>query len=386
MMPLKRYESLSKRVNRLLWLVDLLGAVLTAPTRLWRRCFGVRQQPIRKILLTRCDGIGDLVCSIPAIHAIRKRFGDAELVLMVGPWSRDVAELIPGPDRLLVHAPWGYRRLRAVRSDRSLSTDWDALRKIRRERFDIAIDLRGDLLTLLPMLFWGIPRRVGRATRGGGFALTQTVPPVGFGRQHEVDRTLDVAAAVGAAIDDRTATLDVSGALQKAAKQIYQDNKLNPARTIILAPGAQWRWKQWPHFAELVKQLLDEKKQVAIVGAAGDASLAREIIEAVPGVVDLTGQTDLQQLTALFSLCQGFVAVDSGPAHLAAASGAAGVALFGSSEPERFAPISDKVRVLHRTCPFFPCYQRGDCRIPEQWCMERIEADAVYQALVDVLS
>ncbi len=371
-------------MRRFLWIADRLGALLALPWRLLRRPRDLDPADIRNILLLRCDGIGDLVESTPAIRAVRRRFPDAKIELMVGPWAADVAAMIPDVDEVLPYAPWGYRRLRALRRQRSLLVDLRWSRRLRRRRYDLAIDLRGDLLSLLPMAFWKIPRRVGRGTRGGSFALTHQVPAVAPQRQHEVRRTLDVVAWVGGDTGDEALALTPNEAACQRARAAFAAAGLDPAKTILFAPGAQWKWKWWPGFGELAKSLIEAGRQVGVLGAPGEEHFHEEVRAVAPAAVSLIGRFDLTALTAAFSLARGFVAVDSGPAHLAAGMGTPGVMLFGSGRPEQFGPLAENVRIIHQPCPINPCYQRGDCANKDDWCMAKIAPQDVSAALAEV--
>src|SRR5690349_13078459 len=99
-MLLQEYESLSGRVRVFLRIVDQLGSLATIPFK------SKSNLPIsdsfKKILLLRCDGIGDVVFSTPAITALRLRYPNARIDLVVGPWCRDVAAMIPEVDNVLV--------------------------------------------------------------------------------------------------------------------------------------------------------------------------------------------------------------------------------------------------------------------------------------------
>jgi ADP-heptose:LPS heptosyltransferase len=111
--------------------------------------------------------------------------------------------------------------------------------------------------------------------------------------------------------------------------------------------------------------------------------LAREIGE---GAHDLSGAFDLAALAAAFTMVRGFVAVDSGPHHLAAAVGARGVVLFGPTDAARFGSTGPRVRMLVGPCPIRPCYQRGDCARPNDWCMAKIAPARVADELLELLA
>lgn len=386
MLKICQYESLNPSVNRFLWMADRIGAMFCRPPPSSQK--SCTYEGIKRLLLVRCDGIGDLMCSIPAIQAICKTYSSARVDLMVGPWNRDLAEMISGPASVVVHAPWGFRVLRADRRGIGLGEDLRIRRLIRSASYDLAVDLRGDLLSLLPMATWNIPHRVGRLARGGGFTLTRSIG--GEDRiAHEIDRTNRVAEAIGAIVEARQPHLLVSGEAIEKARNILHEQDLSPDRLIILCPFAQWKWKHWPdeHYYELVPWLTRQGYDVILVGGKIDAERAA-ILNKVLGerVKNLTGRLDLKTLAGLFALCRAFVAVDSGPAHLAAATGCDGVVLFGSSDPKRFGPVSNHVRLLQdNQCPLYPCYQGGDCLNQSNWCMKAISVNDVRRALEPML-
>jgi hypothetical protein len=131
MLRLDQYESVSPRVNRLLWLTDRIGAfarrVLPTPHRVV-----LPPEKVRRILLLRCDGIGDLICSIPAIQAICSRYAAARVDLVVGPWNVSLAGMIEGPSSVIAHAPWGYRMLRSDRNGYGFGEDFRIMKQFRK--------------------------------------------------------------------------------------------------------------------------------------------------------------------------------------------------------------------------------------------------------------
>jgi lipopolysaccharide heptosyltransferase II len=368
--------------------VDELGAFATRPFKLKQARSLPIPDAVKKILLVRCDGIGDLVFSTPAIAAVRNRYPNAQLDLVVGPWCRDVAALIPDIDNILLHGPWGYRKLRAVKENISLAEDYRFARRVRHERYDIVIDLRGDLLSIAPMWLWNIPIRIARATRGGDFALTHVVPPVSSDRKHEIERTLDVVAVVGAMSNQQAPQLRVPLTTLEAAKEVFANRGIDLATSILLLPGAQWVWRQWPpqNFHELGRSLLARGYPVVVVGAKTDEAMLDTIVKDAPLIFKIAGDLNLQQLAGALSLCRGFVAAESGPAAIASGVGARGVVLFGPGVPEQFGPRAKDIRIIHEPCGERPCYQRGDCQRKETWCMARINVDRVLSTLEELLS
>jgi ADP-heptose:LPS heptosyltransferase len=381
MLALAQYESINPKVNRFLWCVDRIGALIRKPPSTTLPLPPV--QDMRRILLLRCDGIGDLICSIPAIQAICAHYSSAQVDLMVGPWNQPLASMIPGPANVLAHAPWGYRVLRTARKGLWLSEDMRMRRVVRECGYNMVIDLRGDLLSLVPMWLWGIPVRVGRVARGGGFAVTHSVSGNTDRTAHEVERTKHVACRVGAEQAPDFPRLEIPADTKSFAGQMLNSHGLAPDRTIVLCPFAQWEWKCWPmpSYVELCRLLAKKGFKAVVVGGPENLQEAVEF-SCATGAVNLAGSLGLHALAGLFSICRSFVGVDSGPAHVAGAAGASGVVLFGSSDPQRFGPCSDKIHLVQRSdCPYYPCYQRGPCQNEANWCMEGITVDDVMPLL-----
>ena len=185
-----KYESLSFWVRLGLFFVDLAGAVLFFPCRLLqRRHRQYDPRDIKKILILRMDGLGDLVISTAALREIRKGFPEAEITLAIGPWSQGIAPCIPFYDHLIVHDAFAFGVFRGERRI-NLGQEWAFIRRLRKGRFDLGIDLRGDILSIIPLFLSGIPFRFGRDRWGGGFLLTHPVSTDRSKDVHEKDKTL----------------------------------------------------------------------------------------------------------------------------------------------------------------------------------------------------
>ena len=155
---------------------------------------------------------------------------------------------------------------------------------------------------------------------------------------------------------------------------------------IVLCPGAEYGpAKRWParHFAALASLLALEWPEavIAIVGSAKERLLATEIA-ALSGeaLVNLCGETSLEDAIALLAMAGGVVSNDSGLMHVTAALGRPQVAVFGSSDPRHTPPRSARARVewLHLECS--PCFER-DCPLGHLNCLNRIAPATVFESL-----
>jgi ADP-heptose:LPS heptosyltransferase len=181
----------------------------------------------------------------------------------------------------------------------------------------MAIDLRGDVLSLLPMLFWKIPVRIGRVTRGGAFAVTHAVPDSGERMAHEIDRVKSVAIAVGATDIPAYPQLAVVEDAQQKAHHILREAGMLASKTILFCPFAQWEWKHWPldKYESVCERLRSEGFSFVVSGGKADQKQA-DAFACRTGALNLAGKLDLATFAGLCSICHSFVGVDSGPATL----------------------------------------------------------------------
>lgn len=381
------YESLSPLIRRACWIVDRAGWMLRAVLPR-RRTTEPRQAA--NILVARLDGLGDVVVSIPALRALRKARPDAKIVLLVGPWAQGIAAKIPYVDRVEVFAPWSFRVIR----NRDFRPRWGEARRfykrMRDEKFDAGLDLRGDFLSLWILWWIGLPTIVGRVTRGGGFLCTHRVEVDLAQTPHEIDRGLRAVQVFGADLADHQPELPVPAEDAAKTDQLLRECGIEPGgRFALIGVGALWRYKRWPaeRFVELIKRLRSEHGlRCAVVGNAGERELTTSIASQAPGTIDLGGRTDLAVLAGLLAKATIYVGNDSGPGQLAMASRCPCVIIFGPGRPLHFGPARRGAIAVYEPCGPTPCFEKGECaRLPD-WCLQRVDVERVMTQVRNLLT
>jgi heptosyltransferase-2 len=150
-------------------------------------------------------------------------------------------------------------------------------------------------------------------------------------------------------------------------------------------PGAEYGpAKQWPapHFAQLAKDLIEQGRQIWILGSGKDKGIAEQIAQATESehIHNLCGKTQLADVVDLLSVCNAAVSNDSGLMHVAAALDIPLVALYGSSDPKHTPPLSHKAHVLHLSLECSPCFKR-QCPLGHTRCLQEITPDLALKAL-----
>lgn len=322
------------------------------------------------------DGLGDLVLSTAALREIRKGFPEAEITLVIGPWSAGIAPCIPYYDRLIVHDAFAFGVFRGERRIK-ISQEWAFIRNLRESRFDLGIDLRGDILSILPLFLSGARFRFGRNRWGGGFLLTHPVATDRSRDVHEKDKTLALLEALKIPVTDRALELLIPEKDVAFIKRFLSERQIPlEGRIVTMAPAALYPWRTWPpeKYADVISQLAKERPcWIFLLGGPGDWETLERIKEK-SGVqpINCSGLLSLCQTAALLQRSSLFVGNDSGLSHIAAAVKAPLIQLFGPGEPEKFGHRGPKQILIHKAdCAHHPCHQR-DCLAPQEWCMNNI--------------
>ncbi|MEE9276415.1 MAG: glycosyltransferase family 9 protein, partial [bacterium] len=237
---------------------------------------------VRKILVIKLDAIGDLLMATPALRAIRRRFPRAQLDLLVQPHVAPLAESLDGlnaVERLPVQFLMRGRGLLAG------VLRWaGALFKLRREGYDLAVDLTGLFHTAAAAWATGAPLRLGlrRPLSLGLFTLDS----LGHFYTHEfdteesdhlADRMSIPARALQAEIDGDGWELGANPRALAAADRLLAQKDIRPggAPLVVVHPAAKWAPKRWAEtsFAETIDLLAERGFRAVVVGGPEDGEV-----------------------------------------------------------------------------------------------------------------
>jgi len=369
-----------------------VAAALFFPLRALRRPRpdALRGLRPRRILVARPDHIGDLILTTPALRHLRTHFPDARITVIVGSWAADVLRHSDVADEVLVlDCPWWVRK----RTGGGGLADWHrlfgAIRRLRRERFDLFVEFRGDLRQIL---FLGAATGSGHLLgfdRRGGAALLDVAADYDED-EHEISRNFGLLGHLGPLPDCPPIEIPY-GPDDAAAAEALLAEAGPAAYRVVVHPSAK-PVNRWPleRYAALVRRLVaDRDVRVLVSGASADAADAETLRAVAPDrVTSIAGRTDLLTLTALLDRCDLLLCGDTGPMHIVNATRTPAVLLFGPTRPSRFAPLRGEPTVvaapeccaeaLHEVCLWQP-------DAPCSACMAAIGIDAVYDSVRRVL-
>jgi lipopolysaccharide heptosyltransferase I len=342
-----------------------------------RRLPPLDQLQPRRICLIKPSALGDVVQTLPIASMLRERFPKAHLAWVV---KASLAELLEGhPDInqvIRIAAPRG--RVREAAAFLRL------LGHIRRQQFELVIDLQGLFRSGLMTWASGAPRRLGMSTarEGATLAYTDSIE-IPYTRLYAVEGYRRVVAMLGCQGEPPPPRLPLTD--QHRAWAASQLAGL-PRPILAVHPGAQWETKRYPprQFAQLVRQAqADHGAGVVLVGGPGEGGLCAELAAGLRhDVVNLAEQTCLLQLAAVSQAADVFLSGDTGPMHLAAAVGTPVVAIFTCTSPLRVAPRGPQHRVVATGVACAASYRKTCTSLA---CMQELTPRMIWPALDDTL-
>jgi ADP-heptose:LPS heptosyltransferase len=296
---------------------------------------------VRIGVLRALPGLGDLLCAVPALRAVRAADPGAHVTLIGLPSAYWFVQRYPElVDDLL--AVEGVAGLPEVEPDPVRALDF--FRRAQERRFDLALQLHGSGTTTNPLLTMLGARHQVSAHRPG-----EWVPPgttVAYPEdQPEISRLLAVTTAAGWPPVGEGIDLPVRDDESAVAEALLAEAGLAPESYVCLHPGASRPERRWPstRFAATADHLARRGMPLVLTGSPGEGPLVQEVIDRMRTphrrVVDLTGRTSIGVLGALYRRARLVLTNDTGASHVAAAVRAPSVVVFGSAEPDRWAPL-----------------------------------------------
>lgn len=337
-----------------------------------------------RILIINLGGIGDLLLSTPALKALRVKFPEACIDLLIFQQVNEYAQGLPFIDNIFT--------LSSGKKDffKNLST----LFFIRKKRIDTALNMRtlvssrGAFKIKLLIKLINAAKTIGRDTSGRGYFFDIKIPEPDVGEKFELEYDIESVNQLGVDVRDKGIVFDIDARKRKETEELLKNAGIRQEdRIIAVHPGGKpsHRWAQ-ENFANILKMLnQDIHAKIVIVGSADEKSLA-EYISKKSGlnIFDLCGKMDIYQLGALLKRADILICNDSAPMHIAAAIGTPLVAIFGAGYFNRFNPenISDKAIALYKKAKCSPC---GKIECADMRCLKAISVDDVYNAAVKLL-
>ncbi|CAG2160590.1 glycosyltransferase family 9 protein [Cupriavidus numazuensis] len=347
--------------------------VLPSPTALQAPDHAAR----RRIAVFRALQLGDMLCAVPALRALREGEPDAHITLIGLPWVREFASRFGSLiDDVMVFpgAPGFPERPYDAAAQAAFHAE------ARARRFDLAIQMHGS-----GALSNDVVRQLGARTITGFCA---TSAEAALANEHErllpwpggneIECLLGLMRALGYPVVDPHLAFPLRPQDHAGWQRLAELHGLVGGEYICVHPGARMLSRRWPveRFADVALRLR-KRWRIVVTGAPDEIMLTHRLCELIGGdVVNLTGATPLGELAALIAHARLLLCNDSGPSRIAAALDTPSVVVSCGGESDRWAPLDATLHhVLASYPPCRPCnWQKCPFR---HECATAITVDAV---------
>lgn len=311
------------------------------------------------VLAIRLRALGDVVLTTPALRALKRGHPGDALEVVTEPRYAPLLEGAEGVDRV-----WPV--------ERTARASLELARRLRRRRYDLAVDFFGNPRSAFLARASGATTRAGYALRGRARAyhvrVARTLPPAPGRREYAAATHLRLAEAVGGIGDGLDVRLPLGPRAGSEADAVLERAGIgSPGRCVGLVAAGTWPTKTWPvsHAAALARSLMAAGRPVLLIAGPGEERVSRAVVSLAPGVRVLPS-CGVSTLVAVLARLGAVVGTDSGPRHVAAAFGVPTVAWFGPTHPDTWTPPGPRHASWWTSLPCRGC-DRTSC--PHWNCM-----------------
>ncbi len=372
----------------------------------------LRSVEFSRILLIKPSALGDVVHTIPVLVKLRARYPRARIDWLITPENAEIVRCHPALSNVVLFARRDFSK--RGRRWRAFLSFFDLLKQIRRAKYDLVIDMHGQVRSAFFALITGARVRIGfdrpikrtltvsaehdlknvpshgwrGAREGSWIAYTHRIP-IPTLDVHAIDRYLWVGELLGFDDTPPDLTIYLSPETIRNVDRLLSEKGVSASQPlIVLVPGTIWETKHWTieGFAGVARQFLHDGYAVALAGTKRDEQRSRQIAAAAPGACDLSGKTTPADLAALIRRAEVTVTNDSGSMHVAASLGKPMVSIFGPTNPVHIGPYERPDSVVRVDLPCSPCNYRRLSQCPyDHACMKQVTSAMVVERVQKIL-
>jgi ADP-heptose:LPS heptosyltransferase len=300
-------------------------------------------QNIHKIAVFRALQLGDMLCVIPAMRALRKVYPNTEITLLGMPWAKSFVERFNNYFNRFIHFPGCAGLPEQAYDEQSLRA---FIQQMKKEKFDLVLQMQGNGTIVNPLMFLFDAKHVAGFYNDESYVASDLFlkyPNHG----HEIKRHLALMNFLG--IKSAGAALEFPLTEKDYCDYAELLIPITEKQYIAVHPGSRGNWRQWPpkFFAALADYCIEQGFTVVVTGTEDEKLITQEMIKCMRHpAIDLTGKTNLGAAAALIQNAFMLIANCTGVSHIASALKTPSIIISMDGEPERWAPLNKQ---LHRT-------------------------------------
>ncbi|MCP9475640.1 MAG: glycosyltransferase family 9 protein [Nitrospira sp.] len=347
-----------------------------------------RKSPER-ICVYRIGNVGDTVCAIPALWAIRQTWPSARLMILTSPGTLTLPgarEVLGGEDwidDIVVYAPSDMKRPRLI---------WMLIKDLQSQQIDLWIELPIVNATFGRLLRDMLFARFAGARYGIGWwqsrvRLWRPLQSEKMTHPNEVQRLLGILRDEGIVARDSVPKIWSGQEETQEAERLLAAARATGRPLVAVAPGAKRPTNRWfiDRWAEIIRYLDQQGMHPILLGGKAEVALCKEVAQqAGCQMTNLTGLTTIRQAGAIFHYCGAIICVDSGLQHIAALAGAKCVTLMAARDIRGGWHPEGRHIVLEQRVPCHTCFL--EVCPHDNLCMREISVDDVKEGVRNLLA
>ena len=330
--------------------------------------------PAERILIIQFRRIGDVLLSTPVLRALRSAYPQSYIAFLTEPSPGRVLQSNPLLDEVIIrprHATWCQQ--------------WQLLRHIRHQRFELVIDLIGNPRSAVLTCLSGARHRLAFARFPRSLLYTMLVPHHHPVPEYTVAKRLRLLEPLGIRATDLTPILPYTQCEQDTVAAFLRVHAITPKELLVcIDPTHHVPTRQWPgtHFSALVDMLRERLgARVLLLWGPGEEAQVQAIAAAARSQPVLIPAWDLQTLAALLAQADLFIGCNSAPLHIAVSQGIPTLTIMGATRSVNWIPPEPQHRAVLAGLPCQPC-EKNACGPPlNMACLRTLTVETVFAAV-----
>jgi ADP-heptose:LPS heptosyltransferase len=332
---------------------------------------------IKRIGILRALQLGDLMCSIPAIRALREEFKEAEIFLIGLPNAKGFIQRFPKYFNGLIKFP-GFPGFPEQEYD--IKEIAEFILHMQKQQFDLILQMQGNGNLINPFIellgaryYAGFYRKEDYIPAGGDF--------IEYPKDlHEIERHL--ALMYHLKIPGKGSHLEFP--LINDDEKDLTDSELHmePASYVCIHPGSRGSWRRWPpaNFAAIGDYCATHGKTVILTGTSEEMPIVNETASYMKSKpINAAGRTSLGALGVLIKNAFALVSNCTGVSHIASALNTSGVIISMDGEPKRWKPLNERLVTIDWIAE--PHYYKAENALKELFAKHQDKKHDVYNEI-----
>ncbi len=333
-------------------------------------------------LIIRLSSLGDVIHTLPAFSALRKKYREAEISWIVEENGKEILELVPGLDRIV---PVKLKRWKL--GSKKFWKEFSILKRMIRNRNQVAIDFQGLVKSGFMAYLSGAERRIGfhrknLRERQASLFYTENLTELPE-KDHVIKKNLKLLSLLGINDSAYDFPLQFPEALDTNVERILENLGYDSQKKLLLLNvGGAWETKRWDadRWVQMIKMIGSERiYPILLWGSEVEKELATKV--SLGSGVALVPAISLQEVMVLIQKASALVSGDTFALQAACALGTPVVGLFGPTTPRRNGPFSAQDRVVFHELACSHCYKRI---CPRLECLDKITPEEVAEACLEI--